>query len=550
LEHRHIAKGVAKGTGNPVMVVGARTGRDGIHGATFASVELSAESEEKRSAVQVGDPFMEKLLMEACLELIRNEWIIGIQDMGAAGLTSSACEMASRGDSGIEMELALVPRREEGMTPYEIMLSESQERMLIVPKAGSEEQVAEVFTRWGLEAVVVGHVTADGVMRLKENGRIVAEIPAKALTDEAPVYHRPIREPSYLRSLQEAPVEEYRTDKSDREILLTLLARPNLADKEWIYRQYDHQVGTNTITLPGADAAVVRVRESNKALALATDCNARFVYLDPYKGGALAVVEAAQNVACTGALPLAITDCLNFGNPEKPEIFWQFAQACAGISEACRVLETPVTGGNVSLYNENAGRAIFPTPAIGMVGLIDNLSDITPNTFRGAGQTILLLGEWAGRLAGSEYLSVFHGKEEGELPPLNLAEMKQRLDFLLEMIRQGWVQAAHDISEGGLAVALAEMCTICGAVADVDIAPEERIPVLYGERLGRILLAAQEEQAAWIIEVAAQRGVPIRSLGRTAGTRLTITLRNQPTLDIAISECLAARQATLPEALA
>jgi phosphoribosylformylglycinamidine synthase len=551
LEHRHIAKGVATGVGNPVMVVGARTGRDGIHGATFASVELSSESEEKRSAVQVGDPFMEKLLLEACLELIQNGWIIGIQDMGAAGLTSSACEMASRGDSGVEMELALVPRREKGMTPYEIMLSESQERMLIVPKAGFEPDVARVFEKWGLEAVVVGRVTADGIMRLRENGRIVAEIPAKALTDEAPMYDRPTREPAYVQQLKAVELRDFQPDRSEREILLTLLAQPNLADKEWIYRQYDHQVGTNTLVVPGSDAAVLRIRGTKKALALATDCNARFVYLDPYQGGMMAVVEAAQNVVCAGAKPLAITDCLNFGNPEKPEIFWQFEQACAGVSEACRILETPVTGGNVSLYNENEGQAIFPTPAIGMVGLIEDTAYITPNRFTAEGQILLLLGELEGSLAGSEYLAAIHGVEAGALPTLELPHIKRRLEFLLEIIHRGWVKAAHDISEGGLAVALAEMGVKAGIGVHLDFTQKDlhRIRCLFGERLGRILFTAAEENKAELVRLAGEAGVELHHLGQTGGTSLSIAFPEGPNWTVAVEECAKARKDTLPRAL-
>ena len=570
LEHRHIAKGVARGVGNPVMVVGARTGRDGIHGATFASVELSAESEEKRSAVQVGDPFMEKLLMEACLELIQAGLIVGIQDMGAAGLTSSSCEMASRGDSGIEMELSLVPRRETGMTPYEIMLSESQERMLVVPKAGAEAEVERVFKKWGLEAVVVGRVTDDGMLRLLENGQVVAEIPAKALTDEAPVYHRPASEPDYFSRLKAQSVEDILVQAEgpdDRIALLALLASPNLADKTWIYRQYDHQVGTNTVVAPGADAAVLRVRGTNKGLALTADCNSRYVYLNPYLGGALAVVEAAQNLVCVGAKPLGITDCLNFGNPEKPEIFWQFEQACAGISEACRVLATPVTGGNVSFYNETEGQAIYPTPTIGMVGLVEDLQQVTPNTFVAPGQDVLLLGELAGTLAGSEYLANFYGVETGELPSLDLPQVKRRLDFLLNLIRRGLVTAAHDVSEGGLAAALAEMATALGACLELPVPAAQlhaapgagailptaslaRLNLLFGERLGRILFTVRPGDTPQVQQLARDWGVEVTLLGRTGGDKLELRLGGELGLTVSLDECLAARRATLPTALA
>ncbi len=550
LRHEQIAKGVADGVGNPVMVVGARTGRDGIHGATFASVELSAESEAKRSAVQVGDPFMEKLLMEACLELIDRGVIVGIQDMGAAGLTSSSCEMASRSGNGIEMDLSLVPRRETGMTPYEIMLSESQERMLVVPQAGKEGEVAEVFTRWGLEAVVVGRVTDDGMLRLLEDGKVVAEIPAKALTDEAPVYHRPTREPEYFSRLKAAEVEEFEAESAPKDILLTLLSRPSIASKEWVFRQYDHQVGTNTVAVPGGDSAVLRVRGTSKGIALTTDCNSRFVYMDPYVGGALAVVEAAQNIVCVGAKPLAITDCLNFGNPEKPEIFWQFEQACAGVAEACRVLDTPVTGGNVSLYNESEGVAIYPTPAIGMVGMTENVAKVLPNHFSKEGQAILLLGEKDGVLAGSEYLAALAGKEEGALPKLDLAEIKNRLDFFLHLHALDLVEAAHDITEGGLAVALAEMCQTEGAEVNVNLMGERPHAVLFGERLGRILFSVRQNKKELVLAEAEKFRMPVHFLGTTGGEALKIYLDGKEAVQADLQECAAAHQGTLPNYLA
>lgn len=550
LRHEQIAKGVADGVGNPVMVVGARTGRDGIHGATFASVELSAESEAKRSAVQVGDPFMEKLLMEACLELIERGVIVGIQDMGAAGLTSSSCEMASRSGTGIEMDLELVPRRETGMTPYEIMLSESQERMLVVPQAGKEGEVAEVFTRWGLEAIVVGRVTDDGMLRLKEGDKTVAEIPAKALTDEAPVYHRPAKEPEYYARLKKEQVEDYEAAGSPKDLLLMLLGRPSIASKEWIYRQYDHQVGTNTAVMPGGDGAVLRVRGTAKGLALTTDCNSRYVYLDPYVGGALAVVEAAQNLVCVGAKPLAITDCLNFGNPEKPEIFWQFEQACAGISEACRVLETPVTGGNVSFYNESEETAIYPTPTIGMVGLTEEVGRVLPNRFRQAGQAVFLLGEKDGSLAGSEYLAATAGKEAGALPELDLPAIKRRLDFFRHLHDLELVEAAHDVSEGGLAVALAEMCAACGAEVNLDLRGEKESNVMFGERLGRILFCAAPEQQELVLATAKKWNVPVAVVGKTGGKTLKLCLNGREVLNVGIAECREVYRKTLPAYLA
>ncbi|KUO65853.1 MAG: phosphoribosylformylglycinamidine synthase [Gracilibacter sp. BRH_c7a] len=533
LEHKHIAKGVASGVGNPVMAVGARTGRDGIHGATFASVELSEESESQRSAVQVGDPFMEKLLMEACLELIRADIIVGIQDMGAAGLTSSSSEMASRGGSGIEMDLSLVPRRETGMTPYEIMLSESQERMLVVPKAGKEKEVEEVFTRWGLEAVVIGKVTDDGKLRLLEDGKMVAEIPVDALTDEAPVYNRPSKEPEYYQTLKSKKLDGLRLKDSVEKVLLTLLANPSVASKEWIYRQYDHQVGTNTAVIPGGDAAIIRVRGTNKGIAMTTDCNSRFVYMDPYIGGALAVIEAAQNIACVGARPLAITDCLNFGNPEKPEIFWQFEQACAGVAEACRVLDTPVTGGNVSLYNETQGRAINPTPMIGMIGLIDDLNNVLRNNFKSEGEEIYLLGELNGELAGSEYLAQWENLEAGELPELNLKAIRNRIDFLLDLNSAGHVLAAHDITEGGLTVALAEMTVDTGAILNIDT--DDELKTLFGERLGRIIISVAKENRTRVESIAKAGAIPLHHLGVSGGSNLQISLNGSQCLDIPIS---------------
>lgn len=532
LEHKHIAKGVASGVGNPVMAVGARTGRDGIHGATFASIELSDESESKRSAVQVGDPFMEKLLMEACLELIRADIIVGIQDMGAAGLTSSSSEMASRGGSGIEMDLSLVPRRETGMTPYEIMLSESQERMLVVPKAGKEKEVEEVFIRWGLEASVIGKVTDDGMLRLLEDGKMVAEIPVDALTDEAPVYNRPSREPAYYQELKGQKLDEIKLKDSVENVLLGLLANPTIASKEWIYRQYDHQVGTNTAVIPGGDAAIIRVRGTNKGIAMTTDCNSRYVYLDPYIGGALAVVEAAQNIACVGAKPLAITDCLNFGNPEKPEIFWQFEQACAGVAEACRVLDTPVTGGNVSLYNETPGRAVNPTPMIGMVGLVDNLDNVLGNSFKSEGEEIYLLGELSGELAGSEYLAHWENLEAGALPGLNLQAIRDLINFLLEMNSAGYILAAHDVTEGGLAVALAEMTVDTGAILNIDT--DNDLRTLFGERLGRIIISVTKENKTLVESLAKTAGVPIHHLGKSGGSNLQISLNGSQCLDIPV----------------
>ncbi|MFI8623679.1 phosphoribosylformylglycinamidine synthase subunit PurL [Bacillus altitudinis] len=455
INHEDIKKGQAKGVGNTVMYVGAKTGRDGIHGATFASEEFSDESEEKRSAVQVGDPFMEKLLLEACLEVIKNDALVGIQDMGAAGLTSSSAEMASKAGSGIEMNLDLIPQRETGMSAYEMMLSESQERMLLVIEKGREQEIIDIFEKYDLEAVSVGHVTDDKMLRLLHQGEVVCELPVDALAEEAPVYHKPSSEPAYYREFLETKVETPAiTDAADT--LKQLLKQPTIASKEWVYDQYDYMVRTNTVVAPGSDAGVLRIRGTKKALAMTTDCNARYLYLDPEVGGKIAVAEAARNIVCSGARPLAVTDNLNFGNPEKPEIFWQIEKSADGISEACRTLSTPVIGGNVSLYNESNGTAIYPTPVIGMVGLIEDTAHITTQSFQQAGDVIFVIGETKEEFAGSELQKMTEGRIYGKAPEIDLDVELARQEALLAAIQNGLVQSAHDVSEGGLGVALAE----------------------------------------------------------------------------------------------
>ncbi|MGN7324684.1 phosphoribosylformylglycinamidine synthase subunit PurL [Bacillus altitudinis] len=455
INHEDIKKGQAKGVGNTVMYVGAKTGRDGIHGATFASEEFSDESEEKRSAVQVGDPFMEKLLLEACLEVIKNDALVGIQDMGAAGLTSSSAEMASKAGSGIEMNLDLIPQRETGMSAYEMMLSESQERMLLVIEKGREQEIIDIFEKYDLEAVSVGHVTDDKMLRLLHQGEVVCELPVDALAEEAPVYHKPSSEPAYYREFLETKVEAPAiTDAA--QTLKQLLQQPTIASKEWVYDQYDYMVRTNTVVAPGSDAGVLRIRGTKKALAMTTDCNARYLYLDPEVGGKIAVAEAARNIVCSGARPLAVTDNLNFGNPEKPEIFWQIEKSADGISEACRTLSTPVIGGNVSLYNESNGTAIYPTPVIGMVGLIEDTAHITTQSFQQAGDVIFVIGETKEEFAGSELQKMTEGRIYGKAPEIDLDVELARQEALLAAIQNGLVQSAHDVSEGGLGVTLAE----------------------------------------------------------------------------------------------
>lgn len=492
IEHKDIKKGQAHGVGNTVMYVGASTGRDGIHGATFASEELSESSEEKRPAVQVGDPFMEKLLLEACLEVVQNDALVGIQDMGAAGLTSSSAEMASKAGMGIEMNLDLVPQREAGMTAYEMMLSESQERMLLVVEKGREQEIVKLFEKYDLHAVSVGRVTDDKMLRLLHKGEVVAELPVDALAEEAPVYHKPSSEPAYYGEFQ--GMENYVPEISDaKETLKQLLSQPTIASKEWVYGQYDYMVRTNTVVAPGSDAAVIRIRDTKKALAMTTDCNARYLYLDPEVGGKIAVAEAARNVVCSGARPLAITDCLNFGNPEKPEIFWQLEKATDGMSEACNVLSTPVIGGNVSLYNETNGEAVYPTPVVGMVGLIDDIEHITTQSFKEAGDLIYVIGETKAEFGGSELQKLLNGKIFGKAPSIDLAVESSRQNQILEAIKAGLVSSAHDLSEGGLGVAVAESTFGPSKVgASITIEGNE-VVALFSETQSRFLLTVKPE---------------------------------------------------------
>lgn len=492
INHEDIKKGQAKGVGNTVMYVGAKTGRDGIHGATFASEELSDASDEKRPAVQVGDPFMEKLLLEACLELVQCDALVGIQDMGAAGLTSSSAEMASKAGSGIEMNLDLVPQRETGMTGYEMMLSESQERMLIVVEKGREDEIEAIVKKYGLEAVAVGKVTDDKMLRLTHKGEIIANVPVDALAEDAPVYHKPSSEPAYYREFQ-AMENEVPAVENAEETLLQLLAQPTIASKEWVYDQYDYMVRTNTVVSPGSDAAVVRIRETNKALAMTVDCNSRYIYLDPETGGKIAVSEAARNIVCSGAEPLAITDCLNFGNPEKPEIFWQIEKATDGMSAACKALNSPVIGGNVSLYNETNGEAVYPTPVVGMVGLVKDLAHITTQEFKQAGDLIYVIGEAHAEFGGSELQKLMNGKIFGKAPQLDLDVEARRQKQLLSAIQSGLVASAHDIAEGGFAVALAEsLIGSKGLGATVSIS-EETVTELFSETQSRFIVSVKPE---------------------------------------------------------
>jgi phosphoribosylformylglycinamidine synthase len=532
LREEELIRAKAEGVGNPIIAVGARTGRDGIHGASFASEDLSEASEAKRPRVQVGDPFTEKLLLEASLELIGSGHIVAIQDMGAAGLTSSSAEMAARGDVGVVIDTSKVPVREEGMTPYEILLSESQERMLVVAHRGREEEVRRILAKWDLAAEVIGEVIAEPVYRVTEGDTVVAEFPGSRLVTDCPVYHPEAREGEEVQRLRRVDVHAVPELPDERDPVWTLerlLSSPTVASKAWVYRQYDTMVRTNTVIGPGGDAAVVRLRGTNKALALKTDCNGRYVYLEPRTGGQIAVAEAARNVACTGGRPMAITNCLNFGNPKRPEVFYQFREAVRGMGDACRALGTPVTGGNVSLYNESPTGAVFPTPVVGMVGLVEELAHVTRATFHADGDAIILLGQPTDELGASEYLARVHGITAGPPPRVDLDAERRLIDALLEAIRAGRVSSAHDCSDGGLLVALAECCIgdrEAPSGAEVELSAWAELPrraLFFGEAQGRVVVSAPEPQA--VIETARRHGVPARQIG--AVRRQSTVLRVQ-----------------------
>ena len=554
LRHEQLARGAATGVGNPVFYVGAETGRDGLAGAAFASRELTEQSREDRPAVQVGDPFKEKLLLEACLELLSHDVVAGIQDMGAAGLTCSTCETASRAGSGIEIDLAKVPKREPGMTPYEILLSESQERMLIIARRGKEDVVRAIFEKWDVPCVEIGRVADDGMMRVRNNGEISAEIPAKALADEAPLYSRE------AKRLAAAIDDRDLTNlaKIDNlEALRQLLRDPTIASKNWVYRQYDHTVRTGTLVKPGSDAAVFLVRYADKILAATTDCNSLYCALDPREGGKIAVAEAARNLTCSGARPLAVTDNLNFGNPYKPENFWQLREAVEGIAEACRAFGTPVTGGNVSLYNESPAGVVDPTPTIGMVGLIDKEEHITTQWFKNEGDVIILVGAIASTLAagadrgdektghdkeagtsalgyslgGSRYLKVCHGLKVGPPPCIDLAYEIKIQNAVGALIREGVVKSAHDCSEGGLAVSLAECCfhpeKLFGVEIDFKAGDTAAITLLFNESQSRIVLSVGPENLQKTISMLQDRQIPFQQLGTVGGDQLRIRVGNE-----------------------
>lgn len=547
IDHDKIQRGVAKGVGNPVFYVGPPTGRDGIHGATFASVELTEESEANRTAVQVGDPFMEKLVMESCLELIDSGIVLGIQDMGAAGLTCSSAEMASKAGNGLELYLDQVPQREEGMTPYEMMLSESQERMLFVVEPKHEAQAREIFERWGVICAKVGKVTDDGRLKLIHHGEVVGDMPVKALVDECPIYNKPSQEPAYYQEQAAVDTLRYEEVKDLGGALRKVLGSPSLASKAWVYNQYDYMVRTSTAVRPGSDAAVVTVHGTRKALAMTTDCNGRYVYLDPELGGRIAVSEAARNIVCSGAEPLAITDNLNFGSPEKPEIFWQMEKAVDGMAEACRVLETPVIGGNVSLYNENAKGAIYPTPVVGMVGLIHDTDHITTQGFKAEGDAIYVLGDTRAELGGSEFQAMIHGVSEGRPPELNLDTEKKLLGGVLKAIQSGLVQSAHDVSEGGLAAALAESCISGNVGASVQWSTDLRSDVaLFSESQSRIVLSVSPDHKNALEKLLQEAGVPFTALGVVGGNKLSININGASALEESVEALKSVWEDAIP----
>ena len=516
----------ADGVGNPVLYVGAKTGRDGIHGATMASATFDETAEERRPTVQVGDPFTEKLLLEACLEAMATGAVVGIQDMGAAGLACACSEMPARAGTGMEIEVSRVPQRESGMTPYEIMLSESQERMLLVAARGREEEVRRIFAKWELDAVSIGTVTGDGLLRVRAHGTVVAEVPVKALADEAPVYDKPTARPAWQDGLEAFDPLSLPASPDPGEALLELLASPGIASKEWVYRQYDQQVGTNSLVLPGSDAGVLRIKGTRIGVALTTDGNARFVFLDPRAGAAMAVAEAARNLSVSGARPLGLTDCLNFGSPERPEILWQFKEAVAGMSLACRALEIPVVGGNVSFYNETLGQAILPTPIIGMAGILDDVEARCTQWFRTAGDRLALLGPDAVSLGGSEWLWVRHRTVAGRLAPLDLEVERAVQEACRAAIGARLLASAHDCAEGGVAVALAEACVSgpgrLGAEVDLGTSGPRADLTLFGEGPSRVVVSVKAEGVRHFEQLMGEFPVPWRWIGRVGGDRLTI----------------------------
>ncbi len=544
-----IAKATVKTVGASIYAIGSATGRDGIHGATFASEELSEESEEKRSSVQVGDPFTEKLLLEATLELIKEDVLEGIQDMGAAGLTSSSAEMSAKSGLGIEFNLDKLHLREENMIPYEIMLSESQERMLAICKPGKESEFEIVCKKWDLDFALIGRVTDSKNLTINFKGKTVADIPSYYLSagDGAPVYKREVKVPDYQNDLNSFDTNNIRSKESTEKEFLKVFSSTNIVSKQWVYHQYDYMVRTNTVIGPGSDAAVVRIKGTNKAISMKTDCNARYVYLDPRTGAKIAVAEAARNVVCSGAKPIAVTNCLNFGNPYKPDIYWQFSESIVGMGEACRVLQTPVTGGNVSFYNESDKWRVYPTPVIGMIGLIEDIKNVTPSGFQNIGDLVYLIGETKNELGGSEYLKVIYDKVAGMPPEIDLEIEKSTNETILNAIKSGYVVSAHDVSDGGLSIALAECCIInksnpIGIEAKISSELKEH-QVLFSESQSRFVISIKPNFKSDFESLCNSNNIIFQSIGETGGNELNIN----DLFNISLSKLIDVYYNTLPE---
>ena len=549
VKHNETATAAAGGAGNPVFIVGSSTGKDGIHGATFASEEISEESESKRPNVQVGDPFTEKLLLEATLEVIRAGVVVGIQDMGAAGITCSTTEMSAKGKCGMEIDLDLVPLRDKNMSAYEIMLSESQERMLVVIEKGKEKTAKDIFEKWDLNCVEIGTITKEERVKIFYKGKLEADVPPfdLVLGGGAPVYKREVSEPEYIKEKRNFNFDKIEEPTDLNEVLLRLLSSPNITNKKWVYEQYDTQVRTNTVILPGGDASVIRLKGTEKALSMKVDCNGRYVYLNPYKGGMIAVCESARNVVCTGARPLAITNCLNYGNPYNPEVYYQFTEAIRGIGDACKILETPVTGGNVSFYNQSKDYAVYPTPVIGMLGLIEDVNKVMTSYFKKEGDAVIIFGNWnfefgisdeeseksqirnfKSQMGGSEYLNTIHGLTEGDAPDIDPAYEKRLQEFILRLIDESLINSAHDISDGGIAVAIAECCVMnpeaeIGCEIDFEYKGRKDFH-LFAETQSTIIISADQGNLKKIFELAKEFQLQLKEIGETKGSRLKINL--------------------------
>jgi phosphoribosylformylglycinamidine synthase subunit PurL len=542
-----IKKGAARGVGNPVMLVGHTTGRDGVGGASFASCDLTKKSEENRSAVQVGDPFMEKLLLEACLELIEENCVIGIQDLGAAGLTSASCETAARGGSGIEIDISKVIKREKDMTPREVMISESQERMLVIVEKGKENRVCEIFDKWGLHASVIGRVTEDGMLRILNNDIVVAEVPAESLAEGCIVNYRNYKKPEYIDMLEKFDLSKVSEAENYNDILMTMLKSPNIASKEWIYSQYDYMVRTGTVVRPGGDAAVVKINGTSKGIALTTDCNSRYCYLNPYEGAKISVCEAARNIAASGGRPIAITDCLNFASPEDEGIYYQLRSSVLGITEASRILKTPVISGNVSLYNQSETNAIYPTPAIGMLGVLEDVENAMDIHFKEEGDLIILIGETNDEIGGSEYLSVIHEIEAGKIPEVKLEIEKNTNETLVKCIQKRIVKSAHDISDGGLAVALSECCFKNNFGVDVSMNTNLRDDsLLFSESQGRFILTVSKGDANKVINEFSKIFVNVQVIGMVSKENFIIRINEKEVINLDITEMKSTWKGSLP----